>query len=406
MAPVAYRQRKLAYRERFRAPESLNPLSPEILSQRALNRALLARQHLLERRQGSAAEEIEHLVGMQAQVPNSPYVGLWTRLEGFHPDELADLINTRRAVRLGLMRNTIHLVTARDCLEQRSHFQSLFERAWQTSHFGRNLVGIDIRAVIAEATLLMAEKPRTFSELGKLLQRRWPDRDATSLAYAIRYLVPIVQVPPRGIWGKSAQATWTSTELWLRRPLAAKPSIDKLVLRYLAAFGPATVSDVATWSGLTGLRDVVERLRPKLRTFQDERGRELFDVPDGPLPDPDTPAPPRFLPEYDNLLIGHDDRTRVIDRAYRYSIFLGTLLVDGFIQGTWTIKRSRDGATLTIEPLRRLPKSDRVALEEEGQRLLAFAASEASRRDVRITAVATSPPLPGQLSRKMRDSQP
>jgi hypothetical protein len=157
---------------------------------------------------------------------------------------------------------------------------------------------------------------------------------------------------------------------------------------------------------LTGLRAVVERLRPKLRTFQDERGRELFDVPDGPLPDPDTPAPPRFLPEYDNLLIGHDDRTRVIDRAYRYSIFLGTLLVDGFIQGTWTIKRSRDGATLTIEPLRRLPKSDRVALEEEGQRLLAFAASEASRRDVRITAVAISPPLPGQLSRKMRDSQP
>ena len=379
--------------------------SGTVLSQRALNRALLERQHLLRRRNASAAEEIEHLVGMQAQVPNSPYVGLWTRLQGFQPNELADLITKRRAVRLGLMRNTIHLVTARDGLEQRPHFQSLFERGWQTSHFGRNLVGVDLTAVIAEATALMKERPRTFAELGKLLQPRWPDRDAISLAYAIRYLVPIVQVPPRGIWGKSAQPTWTSTELWLGRPLTAKPSIDKFVVRYLTAFGPATVADVSAWSGLTGLRDVVERLRPRLRTFRDERGRDLFDVPDGPLPSPDTPAPPRFLPEFDNLLIGHDDRTRVIHRDYRYSIFMGTLLVDGFIQGTWTIKRSRDGATLAIEPLRRLTKAEREAVAEEGERLLLFAASETSPRDVLITAVATSPPLPGQLSQKMRDSQ-
>jgi hypothetical protein len=370
-----------------------------VLSQRALNRALLERQHLLRRRKASAATEIEHLVGMQAQVPNSPYVGLWTRLEGFQPNELADLISQRRAVRLGLMRNTIHLVTAHDCLEQRSLFDSFFERTLRTTLFGRNLVGIDMSALIAEANVLMEEKPRTFSELGTLLQRRWPDREATSLAYAIRYLVPIVQVPPRGIWGKSAQPTWTSTEFWLGRPLAPKPSIDRLVLRYLAAFGPATVSDVATWSGLTGLRPVVERLRPTLRTFQDERGRELFDVPDGPLPDPDTPAPPRFLPEYDNLLIGHEDRTRVIDHAYRYVIFAGTLLVDGFVHATWSIKRGRDVATLTIEPLRRLTKTDRLAVSEEGERLLMFAASEAAKHDVRITAVATSPPQAPQLRR-------
>jgi hypothetical protein len=336
---------------------------------------------------------------MQAQVPNSPYVGLWTRLEGFLPSELADLINTRRAVRLGLMRNTIHLVTARDCLAQRSLYQPLFDRAWQTTSFGRNLVGIDMSTVIGQASVLMKEKPRTFSELGTLLQQRWPDRDATSLAYAIRYLVPIVQVPPRGVWGKSAQPTWTSTDLWLGRPLAPKPSIDKLVVRYLAAFGPATIADVSTWSGLTGLRPVVERLRPKLRTFQDERGRELFDVPDGPLPDPETPAPPRFLPEYDNLLIGHDDRTRVIDHAYRYVIFAGTLLVDGFVHATWSIKRGRDAATLTIEPLKRLTKSDRLAVSEEGERLLNFAANTAAKRDVRITAVATAPPRAPQLRR-------
>ena len=373
--------------------------SETVLSQRALNRALLARQHLLRRRKASASDEIEHLVAMQAQVPNAPYVGLWTRLEGFQPTDLADLINKHRAVRLGLLRNTIHLVTARDCLEQRPLFQPLFERGLKTTHFGRNLVGMDMNALIAQAGVLMKEKPRTFSELGKLLQQRWPERDATSLAYAIRYLVPIVQVPPRGIWGKSAQPTWTSTELWLGRPLAPKPSIDRLVIRYLAAFGPATVADISAWSGLTGLRDVVERLRPKLRTFQDERGRELFDIDDGPLPDPDTPAPPRFLPEYDNLLIGHHDRTRVIDHSYRYVIFIGTLLVDGYVQGTWAIKRGRDAATLTIEPLRRLSKTDRLAVAEEGERLLNFAAEDAARRDVRITAVATSPPMAPQLRR-------
>src|SRR5437763_82180 len=143
------------------------------------------------------ADEIEHLVGMQAQVPNSPYVGLWTRLEGFQPSELADLISKRRAVRLGLMRNTIHVVTARDCLALYPLFPATLERALKTSPFGRNLVGVDMSAVVAQARVLLQDKPRTFSELGLLLRQRWPDRDPTSLAYVIRHLVPIVQVPPR-----------------------------------------------------------------------------------------------------------------------------------------------------------------------------------------------------------------
>jgi hypothetical protein len=374
-------------------------LPTTILSQRALNRALLARQHLLRRRKASASDEIEHLVGMQAQVPNSPYVGLWTRLDGFKPDQLADLITQRHAVRLGIMRNTIHLVTARDCIALRPLFSPVLERGLKASHFGRNLVGMDLQPTIRHATRLMKEKPRTLTELGALLQPRWPDRDPISLAYAIRYLVPLVQVPPRGVWGKSAQATWTSAEVWLGQPLARKPSIDTLILRYLAAFGPATIADMSAWSGLTALRAVAERLRPQLRTFRDERGRELFDVPDGPLPDPRTPAPPRFLPEYDNLLIGHHDRTRVIDHAYRYVIFIGTLLIDGFVQGTWMIKRQRDAATLTIEPLRPLTAGETKAIAEEGEHLLTFAASEAARRDLQVTAVATSPPKAPQLRR-------
>jgi len=374
-------------------------LRATVLSQRALNRALLERQHLLRRRRASAAEEIEHLVAMQAQVPNSPYVGLWTRLEGFQPAELADMIVKRRAVRLGIMRNTVHLVTARDCLNLRSLFQPMLERTLRSSPFGRHLVGLEMRAVLAEASRAMVEKPRTFSQLGSLLHERWPDRDATSLAYAIRHLLPIVQVPPRGVWGKSAQPTWTTAEHWLGRPLESEPSLDRLILRYLKAFGPAAVSDISAWSGLTALRSVVELLRPKLRTFVDERGRELFDVPDGPLPDPQTPAPPRFLPEYDNILIGHDDRTRVIDPAYRYSIFMGTLLVDGFVQGTWGIKRAGDATTLAIEPLRRLTQAERSAVAEEGERLVTFVAGDAPHREVRITAVATSAPRPPQSPR-------
>lgn len=361
-------------------------MSEDVLSQRALNRTLLERQHLLRRRPAGAAEEIEHLIGMQAQVPTSPYVGLWTRLQGFQPNELSQLISKRHAVRLGMMRNTIHLVTARDCLELRPLFQPVLERSLRASPFGRNLVGMDRNSLIRKATSLMKEKPRTLAELGVLLHQRWPDRDATSLAYAIRHLVPVVQVPPRGVWGKSAQATCTTAELWLGRALKRQPSMEDLILRYLAAFGPATVADISAWSGLTALRSVLERLRPKLRMFQDERGRELFDVPEGPLADPDTSAPPRFLPEYDNVLLAHADRTRVVADEHRLVSFTGAVLVDGFVGATWKIKREREAATLLVERLKPLRKADRTAVAEEGTRLLSFAAADAATQDIQFQA--------------------
>jgi hypothetical protein len=356
----------------------------DVLSLRTLNRALLERQMLLRRWKLPAAEAIEHLVGMQAQVPNSPYVGLWTRLEGFRPDELARLITERRVVRTPLMRATIHLVTARDCLALRPLVQPVLVRSFSGT-FGQNLAGVDIETLVAAGRALVEEQPRTRAELGPLLKERWPDRDATSLAHAISYLIPLVQVPPRGIWGASGQATWTTAEAWLGRPLEPDPSLDEMVMRYLAAFGPATVRDIQTWSGLTRLREVTERLRPRLRTFRDEHGKELLDLPDAPRPDLDTPAPPRFLPEYDNVLLSHADRTRIIAYDHRERVFTkGAALVDGFVRGTWKITRRRGTATLLIEPFELLPEKDRDALAEEGWRLVRFVGEGAEAFEVRF----------------------
>ena len=359
---------------------------PTVLTQRALNRALLERQHLLARHSASPLSEIEHLVAMQAQLPTSPYVGLWTRLTRFETKDLAELITTRQAVRMALNRSTIHLVTARDARRVRPLFQPHFERSLHmATPFGRHLVGMDMQRLIVEATTLMQAKPRTLAELATLLHKRWPDRDANSLAYAIRHLVPLVQVPPRGVWGKSARPTWTTTDPWLGTARHRPQSLETVVKRYLAAFGPASVSDFQTWSGLPGIRPVFQRLRGRLRTFLDERGRELFDLPDVPLPDADRPAPARFLPEYDNLVLGHNDRTRVIPFEYRYMVANPMVLIDGAVAGTWSIEQLGDAATLRIQSFKRLHKADRTELADEGGRLLHFAALAGSRVEVRVT---------------------
>jgi hypothetical protein len=360
------------------------------LSQRALNRALLARQLLLRREQRSVAETIEHLVGMQAQVPGNPYIALWSRLDGFQPEQLSDLIAERRAVRTTVMRTTIHLVSADDCLKLRPLMRPIMVQTLANTAWGRNIAGIKTAELIAAGRSLLDDQPLTRVELGARLKEQWPDRDAASLAWAISYLVPVVQVPPRGLWGKSGEARLTTVEAWLGRSLVSNASLDDMVLRYLAAFGPATVADIRVWSRLTGLRAIIERLRPRLVTFCDERGREIFDFPDAPRPDPETPAPPRFLPEYDNILLSHDYRGRIVPDNHGLSMpagrggELGSLLVDGFLGGMWRITRERGKATLVIEPGGSWTRADRAAVTDEGARLLAFVAADARDHDIRV----------------------
>ena len=349
----------------------------EILSRRALNRSLLARQLLLERAEMPVPKTIEHLVGLQAQSPGAPYFGLWTRLADLDPLKLSKMIETRRAVRIALMRSTIHLVTSRDCLRLRPVMKGPVERS--LGGYRKQLEGVDRDALLRFAEELYEEKPFTGIELEAELSKRWPRRDAHALAMAVRCWLPLVQVPPRALWGRSGPAAHTTAQRWLGEPPAGNDDPAPAIRRYLATFGPASVKDVQTWSGLTGVTEALEKLRRKLVTFRDEEGVELFDVPEAPFPDPDTPAPPRFVPEYDNVLLSHYDRSRVIADAYRTRIFTkGGLLVDGFAVGRWWIKKRRAVVELQIELFEKLSKSNRSLVEAEALDLLTFAAPEAT----------------------------
>ncbi len=308
---------------------------------------------------------------MQAQLPQNPYVGLWTRLENFDPQELSDEIASRRAVRISMMRSTIHLVTARDCVALRPALQQFMERNFHTgTPFGRQIDGVDVKHLIKAGRELLEQEPMQFAELGRRLHERWPEHDPTALGYAVREYLPLVQVPPRGLWHGKGQALHTPADSWLGERIANEAPPDELVLRFLHAYGPATAADVQTFSGLPAQRAVLQRLRPQLRTFEDERGRELFDVPDAPLPDPKTPAPVRFLPDFDNVLLSHQDRTRILPRPFASPGGIGKpmVLVDGFVAATWKLTKT----ALDIQPLRALTTRERQAVTKEAQQLLAF----------------------------------
>lgn len=349
---------------------------------------------MLRRSDRSVLASIEHLVGMQSQVPLNPYIGLWSRLARFDPDELGQLLVDRAVVRIVAMRATLHLVTADDCLLLRPLMQPVLdaELARHRDH-GPALEGVDLAPVLAHARIFLADRARTGTELRDEFAARFPDLDAPALAYACRNLLAFVQVPPRGVWGRTAQVTSTTAEAWLGRELVSAPSIDEVVLRYLGAFGPATVADVSSWSRLTGMREVIERLRPRLRVFIDERGRELFDLPDAPRPDPDTPAPPRFLPEYDNVLLSHADRSRFVrddhpNQSWTALIVQGTVLHDGTGAGTWHIERDRASGAATLAVVHAgLGARAQAAVTAEGRRFLRFHEAGATSHDIRLTRV-------------------
>ncbi|MEV6791970.1 winged helix DNA-binding domain-containing protein [Streptomyces sp. NPDC051320] len=344
-----------------------------LMSTRALNRATLYRQLLLRREVMPAKDAVAHLLGLQAQNTKPPYYQLWSRLEGFDPQELSGLLQRREAVRIVTMRSTIHLHTADDALTLRPLVQAARDR--ELAAFRKGLVDVDLDRLAELARSLVEEQPRTMKEIREQLLTRWPDADPSALSIAARCRLPLVQVTPRGLWGRSGQVALTTIERWLDRKPEPVPTPDATVLRYLRAFGPASVMDMQKWAGLTRLGEVFERLRPQLMTFQDVNGVELFDLPDAPRPDQHTPAPPRFLPEYDNLLLAHADRTRVIPAEYRGrngtgNQTFGSFLVDGFLAGIWRQKEYRGAVTLQIDPFARLGRDDRAALVAEGERLV------------------------------------
>jgi len=355
--------------------------TPDVLSRRALNRALLARQMLLRPVTLSAAAAIERLVGMQAQAPNLPYVGLWARLQSFRHEELSDLMRSRRAVRTSLMRNTIHLVTTEDARRLKPIFQPLHERGFfRGSPWGRDLKTMSTAALLEAGHDIMAERPRTIADLARLLAPRFPNHDAQSLAYGVRYLLPMIFVTPRGIWQAGGPVALTTVDAWLGPSASPAIAPEDLVLRYLAAFGPASVADMRAWSGLA-MRPAFEKLRPGLTNLRDEHGIELFDLPRSPRPAADTAVPVRFLPDYDNILLAHADRTRIMAPGQHLGLFSsngimkGSVLVDGFVRAGWKPIKDRSGTALVItpfdEPIRR---QDRAPVTAEGLRLLAFLA--------------------------------
>ncbi|MFI6858684.1 winged helix DNA-binding domain-containing protein [Streptomyces sp. NPDC050421] len=355
---------------------------PAVLSPRALGRATLERQLLLRRTVMSAEDAVRHLVGLQAQNTKPPYYQLLARLEGFEPAELAALMESRDVVRIVTLRSTVHTHTADDALTLRPLVQEARDR--ELRMFRKRLVGVDLDRLRDLSRTYVEQAPRTPKEIRERLLVEWPDADPQALSTAARCLLPLVQITPRGVWGRSGQVALTTAEQWLAAPSAPVPAPDGTVLRYLAAFGPASVRDMQAWAGLTRLREVFERLRPRLVTFRDENGVELFDLPDAPRPAEDTPAPPRFLPEFDNVLLGHADRTRVIppplkgrngvgNQAY------GSVLVDGFLAAIWRLEPGGGGAptAVTVQELRPFTAAERDDVTDEAVALLSVMTKEA-----------------------------
>lgn len=326
-------------------------------------------------------EAVGRLCGMQAQEPKPPYLGLWTRLDGFRASDLHGALHDRSLVRATMMRATLHLTTGDDYAAFRTALQPMLDSALRV--LGDRAKNLDVSEVVPVARALFAGAPRTFNEARALLQQEFPDVNDRALGYTVRLCLPLVMVPTEDRWGFPRNSRFTLADDWLGADLATEPATDELLLRYLAAYGPASAADAQTWSGLAATGEAWERLRPGLRVFTDDKGRELFDLPDAPRPDEDVPAPARFLPEFDSLVLAHADRRRVIADAHRPSLTTKNLRVravflwDGFAHGVWETEYKRKVATLRLRPFEPLPRAAIDELTAEGESLLRFLEPEA-----------------------------
>ena len=357
------------------------------LTGRAVNRATLARQLLVERVDESAVEVVRRLVGMQGQEAKHPYVGLWSRVVGFDEGQLRRAVEDREVVRATMFRGTLHLVTAEDYLRFRSTISPVLEAGLKL--LGDRAEGLQPEKVVAAARKLLAKEPLTFTEVRDALVEEFPEVNDRALGFTTRMMVPLVMYPTETRWGWPANARFTPAEEWLGAKIRRSAVPEELVVRYLEAFGPATPADFQTWSGLPGAKATFDAL--ELERFTDENGKTLYDVPGAPRPDPDTDVPVRFLPEFDNLLLAHAKRERIIADEHRPAVFTknlrikSTYTVDGLVAGLWTAEKKRGVATLTLTPFGRTLKRTRAELEREGTALLGFL-----EPDAKTTAVVTA----------------
>ena len=359
------------------------------LDRRTLNRALLARQHLLRRADVSVLEALDRLIALQAQAAQAPYFALWTRLKAFAPQDLSALVEDLGVARGTLMRGTLHVAAAADFAAIRPLIQrGLYRFLTEGGVHGRALAGLDPANVAVAARDLLRQGPLTTAQLRDALAKRWPDRDPQALAMAARIGLPMLQLPPRGLWGQGGQPTLAAMADRLETPEPGLTLAD-LVRRYLAAFGPASVADAQTWLGLSRLAPTFEDLRPRLAVFRGEDGGDLFDLPEAERPSGETQAPVRFLGEFDNVLLAHDDRTRIMSADHKRRLYTtngivrAAVLVDGFTAGRWRIEDGKAESVLRVELFDKASKPVARALTEEGTRLLTFAGKHAAG-DVRI----------------------
>jgi Winged helix DNA-binding domain len=379
---VQERVRRLAWHDR-RVPD-------RVLSIAELGRATLARQLLLERHQLGAVEAVGALGGLQAQEPGPPFIGLWSRLEGFEAAELERAIEERSVVRATAMRGTVHLLPASDYTRLQSAIADALEGD-MARYLAKRLEGVDVRALVGDGRGLFAkEDSMSAAALRDELAKLHPEADVRAIAAVVRTSLPLVRVPDGGRWGFTPKAPFTDAERWIGKPLRKRPDRAELVRRYLAAFGPASVRDAEAWLGGGELAPVFQQLGSDLARFEDEGGRELYDLKDAPRPPADTPAPVRLLPEFDSLVLAHADRTRVISDAHRKSLTTknlrvrATVLVDGRVAAYWKLEKSRGTATVLVEPLGRLSAADRQAVLAEAEALAAFVEPDAEGHAARV----------------------